>query len=243
MDDLNDDRYSEDEVMYQVFDFTINVEVEPFVDWLRTTIKDRLDTIEYFETFDNNSPRERIIYNTPEGHSRRYSIGITSPLRDSDFRPPLKIEQFEQYHIVIQTIKTDVISVRGFSDRGEYWKRLRAILAEIKQTYEDDLIKISEFEESESQPVIRNLKMKQWDLIKEEMGYDKKLVELLWAGITDREIGLEIGISPRRVSNRLSDLRKMYESDIVPTREILREKGIYDGFTSSFHKSTKYKMK
>lgn len=230
MDELGLGRYSEDEVMYLVFDLKINVEVEPFVNWLRTLIHDSLEIIDDPYKIDGDPPRERILYTPPADHIQRYTVGIVSPLSDREIRPPLMIEQFTQYDIYIQQIKTDRISVIGFSYHGEPWKKLEAILEAIKKTYEKDLIEAYVYEENKSHPVRMNVKQKPWDQINEESGYDRDIVRLLWGKKSDQQIALAVGRSVSRVSSRLSDLRKLYPNEIVPNRAYLRKKGFIIGY-------------
>jgi hypothetical protein len=55
-----------------------------------------------------------------------------------------------------------------------------------------------------------------WELIP-NTGWDRRVLELWWRNYPSSAIGRQLGVSPKRVLNRISELRKSYGSGIVPT--------------------------
>jgi len=63
---------------------------------------------------------------------------------------------------------------------------------------------------------------------------DREIVRLLWKGLPDKEIALTVSktikeLAPQTVSNRISELRAVFSTNIVPEREQLKK-----GFTPIF---------
>lgn len=53
-----------------------------------------------------------------------------------------------------------------------------------------------------------------------DVGYDRKMLELLHAGFSDAEIAQKIGRAARTIGNRISLLRGIYDKKIVPYRKM-----------------------
>ena len=66
---------------------------------------------------------------------------------------------------------------------------------------------------------------KPWEQIPNHL-WDRVAVQMWHDGYTNTEIGTKLYVSPRRVSNILSELRKTFGTDIVPTNEMRRQKAI-----------------
>lgn len=60
-----------------------------------------------------------------------------------------------------------------------------------------------------------------WDKIPDK-NWDRIAVRLWWEGFSAKEISEKVYCSPKRIQNRLSELRERYSKDIVPTDEIRR---------------------
>lgn len=58
-----------------------------------------------------------------------------------------------------------------------------------------------------------------------DAGWHKQAVKLLCEGYTDSEIASKLNISAKTVSNKFSQLRRLYP-ELVPTRDELRQRGI-----------------
>jgi len=58
-----------------------------------------------------------------------------------------------------------------------------------------------------------------------DIGYDRRLIELLHAGYTSREIGAELKRTPHTIENRIAALRKIHGEEIVPRRRTMRKSG------------------
>lgn len=55
-----------------------------------------------------------------------------------------------------------------------------------------------------------------WDLVA-DTGWDRRLLELWWRNYPGTVIGRQLGVSPKRVLNRISELRRKHGSGVVPT--------------------------
>ena len=60
-----------------------------------------------------------------------------------------------------------------------------------------------------------------WDKIPEK-NWDREAVRLWWEGLSGKEIALIVGCSKERVHNRLCELRKIHDENIVPTDKMRR---------------------
>ncbi|MFQ5796024.1 MAG: helix-turn-helix transcriptional regulator [Candidatus Bipolaricaulia bacterium] len=56
-----------------------------------------------------------------------------------------------------------------------------------------------------------------------DLRQDRKLVKLWHDGLPMKKIGKKLGMSPKTVRNRLSELRKIYGEEIVPYRQVEHE--------------------
>lgn len=55
-----------------------------------------------------------------------------------------------------------------------------------------------------------------WELIP-NTGWDRRVLELWWRNYPSSVISRQLGVSPKRVLNRISELRRLHGSEIVPT--------------------------
>jgi hypothetical protein len=55
-----------------------------------------------------------------------------------------------------------------------------------------------------------------WELVP-NTGWDRRLLELWWKNYPSSAIGRHLGVSPKRVLNRVSELRRIHGSGVVPT--------------------------
>lgn len=60
-----------------------------------------------------------------------------------------------------------------------------------------------------------------WDSIPDH-NWDREAVKLWWEGFSGKEIALKVGCNKERVHNRLCELRKIHDVNIVPTDEMRR---------------------
>jgi hypothetical protein len=65
-----------------------------------------------------------------------------------------------------------------------------------------------------------------WEKIPDHL-WDRLAVKMWREGYTNKDIGEIVFVSPRRVTNRLSELRMSFGTDIVPTNEMRRHKEIF----------------
>lgn len=55
-----------------------------------------------------------------------------------------------------------------------------------------------------------------WELVP-NTGWDRRVLELWWRNYPSNAIGRQLGVSPKRVLNRISELRKLHGTGVVPT--------------------------
>lgn len=58
-----------------------------------------------------------------------------------------------------------------------------------------------------------------WQSIDEQTGWDREALKMWWEGYKNKEIAEKVNVVPRRVTNRISELRKKYNPEIVPYKK------------------------
>jgi hypothetical protein len=71
------------------------------------------------------------------------------------------------------------------------------------------------------------LLLKPWDMIQNLSDDDRILLQFLCAGLNDFEIARKFAVTEKTIQNSLSKLRRKYGKDMVPTRRMLKNMGIY----------------
>ena len=79
---------------------------------------------------------------------------------------------------------------------------------------------------ADNEGVIQN-SIPPWEQIPDK-DWDRQAVQLLHKGYSDPDIGKRLSISSKRVTNRLSELRRLFPEQ-VPTRKELRQRKIKSG--------------
>jgi len=113
---------------------------------------------------------------------------------------------------VVQTFLSNWMSERRW---GRYWARPADSQADLSRAIEGEARKYGERgKETERKP---------WENIPDN-GWNRKAVELLWAGHTDPDIAraLGTGLVAKTVTNRLSELRQQFPEH-VPTRAKIKQ--------------------
>lgn len=59
-----------------------------------------------------------------------------------------------------------------------------------------------------------------------DLKWDRQALQLWWKGYDAPQISARLHVSAKTVRNRLSELRKIYSEEIVPTKDRLRELGL-----------------
>lgn len=109
-------------------------------------------------------------------------------------------------------------------DNQELDSRFRDIARQINE----ELERAKWGEEALSKAVASNLSfngVQPWQQITDYL-WDRKAVEMWWGNYINIEIGRAVHVSPRRVTNRLSELRKIYGEGVVPTDKQRRKRRI-----------------
>jgi hypothetical protein len=63
-----------------------------------------------------------------------------------------------------------------------------------------------------------------WNSIVPDVGYDRKLLGLLWKGMQYQEVAQVLGIDDKTLMNRVSLLRKQYGEEMIPKQEEIRSR-------------------
>lgn len=135
--------------------------------------------------------------------------------------------------------RTSIVENRELVE--SWWAQIKAMLEEnafIAPEESDARKDVDESTESKSQDsdeqeasIQAIMAERPWDDI-EDNGYDRLFVKMLWEGSTTPEIVLRLKqeegtvLTAKTINNRFSILRKKYRK-LVPTREVLRKRGIY----------------
>lgn len=100
----------------------------------------------------------------------------------------------------------------------KFWETI--ILTFPEYTGKHELVETTQSKENEAyeQKIELSSEIKPWEQIPDHY-WDRDALRLWWSGYTNIEIGKSISVTPRRVTNRLSDLRKLFGEEIVPKKE------------------------
>jgi hypothetical protein len=221
-----------DEIMIEIFNFVLLTTSENFLKWVASEL-----------------PKKSFaLWGWDENSSEEFQVGDIS--MDGTYYPP-DFEESEKYlhhlyQIDVELIDNENKSVNirkavTFEVREIREGKIQAICLSNDNPYildalhrmKDEILLIFDVDKNISdvgtyQTQRNNLKNSKnqespWMMV-DDIGYDRKLVELLSNGASAQEIAKRVGVEPKTVFNREAELRSRYGVEIVPYRQKWRNR-------------------